>query len=100
MLRWVRVTEVGDTDFLIGEQVEKHVFDAENVKMEADGKKPARSEPTPRTLDEAERQHILAVLEQCNGNQTLAAEVLDIDRVTLHNKLKKYGWKRITADVL
>ena len=27
MLRWVRITEVGDTDFLIGEQVEKHVFD-------------------------------------------------------------------------
>src|SRR5208282_3333963 len=59
-----------------------------------------RSEPAPRTLDEAERLHILSVLEECNGNQTLAAEVLDIDRVTLHNKLKKYGWKRITADVL
>ena len=26
--------------------------------------------------------------------------VLDIDRVTLHNKLKKYGWKRVTADAL
>jgi len=45
MLRWVRVTEVGDTDFLIGEQVEKHVFDATNAKTEEDGKKPARSEP-------------------------------------------------------
>jgi len=44
MLRWVRVIEVGDTDFLIGEQVEKHVFDAENAKMEAEGKKSARSE--------------------------------------------------------
>ena len=58
------------------------------------------SEPAPRTLEEAERLHILSVLEECNGNQTLAAEVLDIDRVTLHNKLKKYGWKKITADVL
>jgi len=53
----------------------------------------------PRTLEDAERSHILAVLEECNGNQTQAAAVLDIDRVTLHNKLKKYGWKRITADV-
>jgi DNA-directed RNA polymerase subunit beta' len=44
MLRWVRVTEVGDTDFLIGEQVEKHLFDAANAAMEAEGKKPARSE--------------------------------------------------------
>ena len=45
MLRWVRVTEVGDTDFLIGEQVEKHVFETANQKAEEDGKKPARCEP-------------------------------------------------------
>jgi DNA-binding NtrC family response regulator len=47
-----------------------------------------------RTLDEVEKVHILRVLEECGGNQTRAAEVLDIDRVTLHNKLKKYGWSR------
>ena len=56
-------------------------------------------EAEPRTLEDVERGHILAVLGDCNGNQTLAAEVLDIDRVTLHNKLKKYGWKKVTADV-
>jgi DNA-binding NtrC family response regulator len=53
---------------------------------------------SPRTLEDIERAHILAVLEDCNGNQTQAAEVLDIDRVTLHNKLKKYGWKRVAAE--
>jgi two-component system response regulator HydG len=57
-------------------------------------------EHQPRTLEDIERAHILSVLEDCKGNQTLAAEVLDIDRVTLHNKLKKYGWKRVTADAL
>jgi len=56
------------------------------------------SQPPARTLEEAERAHILQVLEECRGNQTLAAEVLDIDRVTLHNKLKRYGWKKVTAD--
>ncbi len=55
---------------------------------------------TSRTLEDMEKVHILAVLEECRGNQTLAAELLDIDRVTLHNKLKKYGWKRVTADAL
>jgi two-component system, NtrC family, response regulator HydG len=54
-------------------------------------------ENAPRTLEDVERDHILAVLQECKGNQTLAAEVLDIDRVTLHNKLKKYGWKREAA---
>ncbi len=53
---------------------------------------------SPRTLEDIERAHILSVLENCNGNQTQAAVVLDIDRVTLHNKLKKYGWKRAAAE--
>ncbi len=57
-------------------------------------------ELTGRTLEDVEKAHILEVLEECKGNQTVAAEVLDIDRVTLHNKLKKYGWKRVTADAL
>jgi DNA-binding NtrC family response regulator len=57
-------------------------------------------EHSARTLEDMERAHILSVLEDCKGNQTQAAEILDIDRVTLHNKLKKYGWKKITADVL
>jgi two-component system response regulator HydG len=51
-----------------------------------------------RTLEDVERLHILKVVEQCGGNQTRAAEVLDIDRVTLHNRLKRYGWMRPTAD--
>jgi len=55
--------------------------------------------PDGKTLDEIERAHILRVLEECGGNQTRAAEVLDIDRVTLHNKLKKYGWTKTTAIV-
>jgi len=57
------------------------------------------SKQAPRSLEDAERLHILSVLEECGGNQTRAAEILEIDRVTLHNKLKKYGWKRVTAGV-
>jgi len=61
-----------------------------------------RAERAHRTLEDAERAHILSVLEECDGNQTMAAEILNIDRVTLHNKLKKYGWKKTekTANVL
>jgi DNA-binding NtrC family response regulator len=50
------------------------------------------------TLEDIEREHILRVLEECGGNQTRAAEMLDIDRVTLHNRLKKYGWSRNPAE--
>ena len=47
-----------------------------------------------KTLEDIEKAHIRRVLEQCGWNQTRAAEVLDIDRVTLHHKIKKYGWTR------
>jgi len=53
-----------------------------------------QSEAGPRSLEDVERAHILSMLDQCNGNQTMAATILNIDRVTLHNKLKKYGWKK------
>ena len=46
------------------------------------------------TLEEVEQAHILEVVELCENNQTLAAQVLGIDRVTLHKKLVKYGWTR------
>jgi two-component system, NtrC family, response regulator HydG len=52
-----------------------------------------------RRLDDVERAHVLRVLEECNGNQSQAARVLGIDRVTLHHKLKRYGWKRAAVAV-
>jgi DNA-directed RNA polymerase subunit beta' len=45
MLRRVRVIDVGDTDFLIGEHVEKIVFEATNARMLEEGKQPALAEP-------------------------------------------------------
>jgi two-component system response regulator HydG len=54
--------------------------------------------PAGRSLDEVERLHILRVLDECGGNQSRAADVLDIDRVTLHHKLKRYGWSRATSE--
>ncbi len=47
-----------------------------------------------KSLEEMEKTHILRVLEQCNWNQTKAAELLGIDRVTLHHRCKKYGWSK------
>jgi len=45
MLRRVKVVDPGDTDFLIGEQVEKWVFEEKNEKVMAEGKRPATAEP-------------------------------------------------------
>jgi DNA-directed RNA polymerase subunit beta' len=45
MLRRVRIKEVGDTEFLVGDQVEKWRFDEENQRAIAGGGKPAVAEP-------------------------------------------------------
>jgi DNA-directed RNA polymerase subunit beta' len=45
MLRWVRVKDAGDTELLVGEQVERHIFDEVNAATEAEGKQPAQAEP-------------------------------------------------------
>ena len=45
MLRRVRVTDVGDTNFLVDEQVEKHIFEEENERVIAAGGQPAKGEP-------------------------------------------------------
>ncbi|MCP2598768.1 DNA-directed RNA polymerase subunit beta', partial [Candidatus Aminicenantes bacterium AC-335-L06] len=45
MMKWVKVEEVGDTEFLVDEQVEKFRFQDENEKVVAQGGKPARARP-------------------------------------------------------
>jgi len=46
------------------------------------------------SLDEIEKAHIQRILEQADWNISRSAETLQIDRVTLYNKIKKYGLQR------
>jgi len=45
MLRRVRIEEVGDTEFVVGELVDKFTFQDENEKALAAGKRPATAQP-------------------------------------------------------
>jgi len=45
MLKRVKIREVGDTHFLVDDQVEKFVFEEENARIMAEGGKPAEGEP-------------------------------------------------------
>jgi len=46
---------------------------------------------TNPSLEEIEKNYILRVLKESNGNQSKASQLLGIDRKTLYLKLKKYG---------
>ena len=55
---------------------------------------PGGSAPAGRSLAEVERVHIFSVLEETDWNITHAAKVLDVDRGTLYNKIRKYELSR------
>jgi DNA-directed RNA polymerase subunit beta' len=45
MLRWVKIREVGDTDFLLDEQVDRFRFQDENERVRAQDGEPAQADP-------------------------------------------------------
>jgi two-component system, NtrC family, response regulator HydG len=49
---------------------------------------------TVQTLDEMEKEHILAALERNGGHQGQTARQLGIGSATLHRRLKRYGLTR------
>jgi DNA-directed RNA polymerase subunit beta' len=45
MMRWIKVEDVGDTEFLVDEQVDKFRFQEENERVKKGGGKPASGRP-------------------------------------------------------
>ncbi|HXX36198.1 MAG TPA: sigma-54 dependent transcriptional regulator [Thermodesulfobacteriota bacterium] len=53
-----------------------------------------KANPPGDSLEEIEKAHVKRILEQSDWNISRSAETLKIDRVTLYNKIKKYGLQR------
>jgi len=68
-----------DADIITPDDLPRHL--AVNRKV------PTR---TPKTLEEMEKNHIIAVLAETGGNQSKAAEILGINRKTLYKKINKF----------
>jgi DNA-binding NtrC family response regulator len=47
------------------------------------------------SLEEIEKKYIIKVLNENNWNISKSAEILEIERVTLYNKINKYGLRKI-----
>jgi len=73
-----------------------HVLLAEDFTFLASesGQSVGWSAPTDLTLDEVEKEVILATLRRTGGNVKEAAAILNIDRSTLYDRLRRYGVPR------
>ncbi len=54
----------------------------------------AQNPGSGKSLADAENVHIRRILEESEWNISRAARLLEIDRVTLYNKMKRYGIRR------
>ena len=45
MLRWVKIEDVGDTNFIVGEQVDRFRFLEENERVKREGRRPSTGKP-------------------------------------------------------
>ena len=56
MLQKVEIDDPGDTTFLAGEQIDRFEFERENVKVEAEGLRPATARPVLQGITKASLQ--------------------------------------------
>ncbi len=82
-----RAAAISPTDEIDADQMPE-------LSPDAEGGEAATPEPVPRRLEELEREHILHVLRQSEGNRERAATILGISARTLYRKLREYEHER------
>ena len=76
-------------DKLAVEDLPEKIRDYRSSQVYIGGNDPSELVP----MEEMERRYILQVLDAVDGNKTLAAKILGLDRKTLYRKLSQYGEK-------
>ena len=71
-----------------------HVIQASDLGLRRPPRIDGENGGTLASLEDVERHHIARVLADSDGNISLAARTLGIDRATLYNKLRKYQLKK------
>lgn len=78
--------------------IERAMVNVKGQRIEVDDLYFSISSPYPKpegeTLEDVEKAHIKKILNKTGWNITKAAEILNIDRVTLYNKIEKYKLRR------
>jgi DNA-binding NtrC family response regulator len=70
------------------------VLEAEHLMLgrpQRAGRAPTAEPASPRSMEQAERDAIVAALRSAGGNKSEAARLLGISRPTLREKIRRYG---------
>jgi len=84
-----RAVILGPGDYITEKELPLSITKAYPHAEEID--RPPTVSKEPQSLEEAEKDAVLAALEASGGNKSETARVLGITRKTLHKKLQKYG---------
>ena len=84
-----RAVILGPGDYITEKELPLSITEAYPHADEIDRPPTVRKEP--QSLEEAEKEAVLAALKAAGGNKSETARVLGITRKTLHKKLQKYG---------
>jgi len=74
-----KVALMADANTITADDIPRHLINRMAV-----------SPDKPKTLEDVEKEHILVILAETGGNQTQAAQMLNINRKTLYKKINKY----------
>lgn len=110
LLRYVSNTEIPDVDPLARRYLCLDIARRFDDTVARDGYElapvaqctPVINEFTPRLIrhDEAARDHVFEVLLAVNGNKSMAANILDLERSTIDRRLKGWGVPVVSGTTL
>ncbi len=84
---------LAEGDVIDLDQLPPKIVESEQRHLNAHGQEPTEKSPTflSGSGDTPEKQALIEALKKTNGNQSQAARILGINRVTVWNRMKKYG---------
>ncbi len=72
-----------------------NLIDVEDLSLESNGDIYGFEDEATGSLEDVEKNYIFKVLKENKWNISKCAEILGVERVTLYNKINKYGLRKI-----
>jgi DNA-binding NtrC family response regulator len=92
-----RAAAISPGDIIGADQISGIATESSSVRLGVSAGSTATTQATPVTLEELEREHILRVVKESDGNRERAAAILGISARTLYRKLREYETRTSSA---